>query len=272
MKNKTRSISCYMAMLFLFVPLQSCATHIQGRNSPNEKKIPLSSQQTNRQADLNRLLNRLASPPAGPYDCRTAWKAYLEETFAFNNQILQETIKDLHARYLSEEAALNQQVRKVNAYKKKMNTAWCRDLINRFGKAYVKKNLKAVNTAMVAVSLAKDRALLEKAMKNTLYAQSLSASAIEEYFGLFIDFSDRTESCRTPSLLDTYKAVQDYLSVHNRTATNRLATVGTLQTDAMIADQTKNNQALFSFFNTHKDLNPAYSPQKAFDALKKALE
>jgi hypothetical protein len=44
--------------------------------------------------------------------------------------------------------------------------------LDQFGRDYIKKNLSEANTAMVAVSLAKDRALLEKPSKDALYAES----------------------------------------------------------------------------------------------------
>jgi hypothetical protein len=89
---------------------------------------------------------------------------------------------------------------------------------------------------------------------------------------LFLDFFDRTDSCKKTPLFDTYKAVQNYVAGKNHTSFQQMASIAVLQEDTLILDQMKNNKALFSFFSTRKDLSPTYSSMKAFDALKKALQ
>ena len=191
--------------------------------------LPLADQNADAQQKIANTLQAfsasLDSDEKETKDILQKWNNYLISINRCSNTEHFQVLKSQQNDYYQAIADLEAGIRKSNQLRKDYSASWIDDLVNLFGKSYLKTNRDAILSNFMAI-IQKDYHLYKKELKSLIYTEAMLYGSYRAYFKMFIDFNkeklNADEQKRLASrveVADAFLAVIDDVSMtsmHNR--------------------------------------------------------
>lgn len=193
------------------------------------------------------------------------WDEYITSVSHYSNTDYANAINKQLTDYYKAIADLNNTI-KENKIKRKSeySSSWVDDLVNHFGKEYVKTNKMAIKQSLLAFATS-DKAFEQK-LKDLIYIEVMLFGSYKRYFGMFLNFYKEELDQNAQKKLEVRKNIAEsflalidkvpFASMHNTTVLQNLLTKNAAQ--AL-------NDEVFTFLKNH-------ALSHTFDNLEMVLE
>ncbi len=199
------------------------------------------------------------------------WDNYLINVSHFSNANYTNAISKQVADYQKAIADLGDIIDKDKAKRKnEYSLLWIDDLINRFGKDYIKENREAISWSLLAVSTS-DGEAFERGQKDLIYKEVMLYGSYKNYFGMFSDFYSGLDDQAKKKLEPRKNFADSFLGIIGDASLASITNQNVLRT-LLTENKTRQlNADVFMFLKGHP-LSHTLDSIRGMEDLTKAIE
>lgn len=131
------------------------------------------------------------------------WNDYLIKITDYSNDSYIKAMRSQQADYYDALEAFGNRITQTEKEKKEYSSSWIDDLINHFGKDFIKENQDSVKSSLRAI-FASDE-VYKKELKDLIYTEAMLFGSYRRYYGLFSGFYNEKLDKKSQKKLETRK-------------------------------------------------------------------
>jgi hypothetical protein len=137
------------------------------------------------------------------------WNNYLISVSHYSNTDYTNAINKQLTDYLKAITDIGDIIKRNSAKEKKeYSSSWVEDLINHFGKEFVKKNRDVILQSWSAIFLSDEA--FERKLKDLIYTETMLFGSYKDYFGMFLTFYKEKLDDNAQKKIEAQKNIAEY--------------------------------------------------------------
>lgn len=199
------------------------------------------------------------------------WDNYALTVLNYSNKEYLDAISEQQAGYHKAIADINELIEKTKKIQKKeYSSAWVDDLVEHFGKNYLKQNKAAILWSLQAIFTCDET--FESMLKNLIYTETMLYGSYRKYFNGFLDFYREKLDAKAKKNLEGRKvAAESFLAIIGEVSFASMHEDTVLRKILAVNKARQLNDEVYKFLKNHH-LSNTFGDLRASEDFRKAIE
>jgi hypothetical protein len=214
----------------------------------------------------------LASEDEETKDIFKQWENYIISVSHFSNTNYANAINKQLADYYKAIADINNTLQENKAKRKsEYSSSWVDDLVDYFGREFVKKNKTAIKYCLMAISFPDES--FEDKLKDLIYIEAMLFGSYKRYFGLFLAFYKEKLDQNAQNKIKAHKKIaENFLALIDKVSFTSMHDTTVLMNNLTENKARRLNDEVFTFLKSHHLSHTLDNYIRPLEDLKKATE